>query len=237
MLVRGCVNVLFITSVVHLAYSRSYPSLYSVPRALTTIAVSASSSASSPTSARFTNIADYRRKEGKAQELEAEKQLSEDHEIEENPNEKDKNEANPTFLQKKINKILTKLQFISSFVAPPEPEENNSTEVSTEEIPRSEVKIDLKQPDFFKSKTPFQNLISQQYGTPLKINLDIQDSESSTEFENFDDVNCTSQENNKIGQAGIHFAELFGSFLALVYGAFAHINKVIQGEYQPETTI
>lgn len=207
---------------------------------VTTIAASASSSASSSTSARFTNIADYRRKEEKAQELQSEKQLIEDDEIREDPMDKDKNEANPTFLQKKINKILTKLQFISSFVAPPEPEEaeeNNSTEVSTEEVSRSEVKIDLEQPDFLKSRTPFQNLISQQYGAPLKINLDIQDSDNSTEFENFDEVNCTSQENNKIGQAGIHFAELFGSFLALVYGAFAHINRVIQGESQPETTI
>ncbi|XP_072383735.1 uncharacterized protein [Diabrotica undecimpunctata] len=247
MWVRCLVSVLFLINVFHSGTSIPNPSLYNLPRAIFSLAGSASASSSSvdnSQSAKFTNIVDYHKKEQKRQQLQTEKRIGEDDEISDDPVEKEENEASPSFLQKKVNKILAKIQLFSSFsdssaTQDSEVEEETKNN-STEKTPKSDVIIDFGN---FPSPTPKtagsqKVVVPAEYGAPLRLTLDINDVENVTDIEHINSPNCTHIEStNKLGQIGVYFAELFGSIVGLAYGAMAHINNALQGQNKPETTI
>ncbi|XP_028130810.2 uncharacterized protein LOC114326596 [Diabrotica virgifera virgifera] len=247
MWVRCFVSVLFLINVFHSGTSIPNPSLYNLPRAIFSLAGSASASSSSvdtSESAKFTNIVDYHKKEEKRQQLQTEKRIGEDDDISDDPAEKEENEASPSFLQKKVNKILAKIQLFSTFsdssaTQDLEVEEETKSN-STEETPKSDVIIDFGD---FPSPTPKvagsqKVVVPAEYGAPLRLTWDNNDAENITDIEHIINPNCTHIEStNKLGQIGVYFAELFGSIVGLAYGAMAHINNALTGQNKPETTI
>lgn len=182
--------------------------------------------------------------------------MAPDDDFNDDQNEKDNNEASPSLIQKKINKILAKIQLLTSFTVSsssstetPDLEldsddNNNNTTDGITEMPKSGVKIQFedvttKQP---KKSEIIQKISSptKEYGIPLRINLEINDLENidnATDIEENIEVSSSNQNMNRIGQIGIFFVELFGSLVGLAYGAVAHLNNTIQGTGTPETAI
>ncbi|KAG5895553.1 hypothetical protein JTB14_010696 [Gonioctena quinquepunctata] len=198
------------------------PFLNNAPAAITNLATSASASASS-IATPLTHIADLTRRQEKAEKLRAEKQLIEDDQFqfEENADE-DTNEASPSLLQKKFNKLVTKIRFFTGLSAAV----TNNNRDSYEELE-----------DFFNSTaevtTPdsptFQKVIYPhgKNRAPLKLNLKIGKGDASEEAMNAD-VGEDVVVMGRIGQIGVFFAELLGSVVGLAYGAAAHLNNALQ---------
>ncbi|KAJ8957919.1 hypothetical protein NQ318_001916 [Aromia moschata] len=216
------------------------PFLYGAPRALTTLATSASASASNPL-APVSHIADLRTKQKKAEQLQTEKQLGEDEEVappsppneEEEEEDESANEASPSLFQKKVGKILTKLRIISRLTAPRAELDDNKD--GDEEIQKGELgEVDVELVDDAKSKEndtevlpTFQKVIytDSRQGKPIRYTLDL--NEKLTEEE--DGGSEPQKAMGRLEQVGVFFAELVGSIVGLVYGAAAQINNSVQG--------
>lgn len=151
------------------------------------------------------------------------------------------NEASPNFLQKKVEKILSKLQFISNVFNTNNNNNNNeitempNTEVITSDIMEiteetvttisDENKEDVEE----ISEETLQKAIYPKSSNepPIRFTLDIKD---VTEENNIttNEINNEKQ-TNRFGQVGVFFAEILGSIVALAYGAALQLNQITQG--------
>ncbi|CAG9767641.1 unnamed protein product [Ceutorhynchus assimilis] len=201
------------------------------PRALFGLAGSASASASSP-STTASYIADLRRKDSKAAQLQEEKSLvgleplSE--EVNKSNEEANNNEASPSLLQKKIGKVLAKLRLIAQIknayhYKPEEHEHESNITLTSQENTTEENQTE--------SKANIQQIPSAAYGVPLndedqpeKIQIEIND-KLENDFKHESDK---IKEPNRLSTIGVFFAEILGSIVGLTYGAFAQITSANQ---------
>ncbi|KAJ8971256.1 hypothetical protein NQ314_000797, partial [Rhamnusium bicolor] len=190
----------------------SKPFLYSAPRALTSLASSASASASSP-SESITNIADLRRKQQKAAALQEEKQLVEEDddgagflEGDEDAN----NEAAP--MSGSSGNGDTSNKTVNG--------QDNDFKKELEEFDR-EFENDVLNKKDEENNTEggtFQKVIypHSDSAVPIKVSFNINEktvnrkqTEEITEGRDDDQFEDTSM--SKLGQIGVFFAELLGS--------------------------
>nr|XP_023014603.1 uncharacterized protein LOC111504317 isoform X1 [Leptinotarsa decemlineata] len=227
-------SIRFILQVLQTVWAK--PFLYNAPIALTNLATSASASASSPPGP-VTNIADLTRRQDKAEKLQAEKQIVENDNFHfDDDIDEDKNEASPSLFQKKLNKILAKIRFIST-ISTVVRGNNHSNEGSsdTQDNNPEEFEIDTKKTEnttpLISEQQTFQKVIypNRNYGAPLKLNLKIGGDPGSTEITEEENVGDNASA-GRIGHIGVFFAEILGSIVGLAYGAAAHLNNVIQAQ-------
>lgn len=212
-------------------------------------AVSASSSASSRTQ-HGSNIADLTRRQEKIQEMQGKYAEAQNEDNLTAEAEMNSNEATPNLLQKKINKILTKLKLISSISnilnTNNGDNDNNSTEGSNNVVTTGRSGIEITEensnttsnknkeeveeiPEMIFQKSIYPKSINE---SPIKFTLGFNErTEDNTEA---NETN-KSKEMNRFGQVGVFLAEVLGSIVALAYGAAIQLTHLTQGTLTPPT--
>lgn len=225
------------------------PFLQNAPSALLNLAAAASSSASNRWQ-HYTNIADLRRRHDKVEQMQG-KYSMEDNEDDLSPQEEmNNNEATPNFLQKKIRKILFKLKLISDLSNVFHTSDESSTNSVNVDFDSSEYATnndvqEITTVSSFKEREDVEEIPKQTFQktiyskstneAPIKLTLDINEtSENEDQNTEINDANNEDQK-NRFGQVGVFLAEVFGSLVALAYGASIQFNHFLQGTMQPPT--
>ncbi|KAJ8981928.1 hypothetical protein NQ317_002098, partial [Molorchus minor] len=208
---------------------RRHPFLYGAPRALTSLASSASASASAPREP-ISHIIDLRMKQQKAEKLQAEKQLAEDDGglLEEEEDDEATNEASPSLFQKKVGKILTKLRIITALTNVGN-SGNTDRQKEVEDLDASRALEDNREENNTDKDIPtFQKVIYPRPGLakPIRFQLDV--NERLTDAAD-DQAGNEDETAGRLGQIGMFFAELIGSIVGLVYGAAAQVDNSLHG--------
>lgn len=230
----------------------SIPLLQNAPAALINLAASASSSASSSQAQPYTNIADLRRKHEKIQQIQGKDELENEEDGLTLDDEMNTNEANPSFLQKKINKILAKLRLLSeisqvfqtnnenSDIEPPEEFDSDgemtTIKETTNQIDENVNSTSVRDVEEVKEQS-FQKAIYLKSGVepPIRFTLDLKD--TSIEDNSATTEPTSDKQKGRFGQVGIFFAEILGSIVALAYGAAMQFNHLTQGTIEPPTAL
>lgn len=162
--------------------------------------------------------------------------------------EMNNNEAAPSILQKKIRKILLKLKLISELSNIFHTSDENSMNETDVDLDSSEYttnnddsKITTVVPFKDKedveeiSKPTFQKTIYTKSTNEAPIKLTLNINEKNEDEEDNISISETIDENqmNRFGPVGVFLAEVFGSLVALAYGATIQFNHFIQGTMQP----
>ncbi|XP_030747660.1 uncharacterized protein LOC115876099 [Sitophilus oryzae] len=262
-----------------LSFSVGTPWLYKAPGAILGLASSASSSASAAATP-LSHIIDLRRKEEKSAQLQEDKQLSGSGEIDDNKEEveasgdgidkdenEEANEASPSFITKKVNKILAKLRLIAQIknvyhynkdirennfkpnltfnITPVQSttendlkkEVLNTTDLKIEPVKEKSQKIQQVTPYFYKPPKTSIVFPKENLYEPTKIDIDVNAVNDKLQETKELNEKIQEPEPGRFGPVGVFFAELLGTVVGLTYGAIAQFTSGTQSPIEASTMI
>ncbi|XP_076257110.1 uncharacterized protein LOC143194302 [Rhynchophorus ferrugineus] len=222
------------------------------------------SSASTVSSTTESHIADLRKKAEKSAQLQQDKEIVQQEDLADDEDDESSgddvnievNEASPSFIRKKVSKILAKLRLIAqiknayhaskglskhhrnlTFSITPSKNSTDHQIKSAEDTEEFEVESIAPQSQniqqIYRYSGPSERLIlpNERIDEPTKVAVEV--NEINDKVENIDkpDTNKAQEpEPSRFGPLGVFFAELFGTLVGLTYGA---VTQLTSGNQSP----